>query len=117
MPVGADHGVGALVCRRLGGGRPARKFGRNRAIPKGSRPYDTKRFAPPVDREPSYRVIDALEEVAAETCSSARQAAIARLLGRATVASVVAGARNEARLREHLGTIGGGIVRGAGRRA
>ncbi len=53
-----------------------------------------------------YRVIDALEEVAAQTGKSVPQVALNWLLRRPTVATVVVGARDEAQLRENLGAIG-----------
>ena len=67
MPLGADQGVGALVWSPLGWGRLTGKIGRDRPIPAGSRLHDTEQFAPPVEAEQLYRVIDALEAVAAET--------------------------------------------------
>jgi len=106
MPLGADQGVGALVWSPLGWGRLTGKIGRNRPIPDGSRLHDTEQFAPPVETEHLYRVIDALEAVAAETGRTVPQVAINWLLRRPTVASVIIGARNEAQLRDNLGAVG-----------
>jgi aryl-alcohol dehydrogenase-like predicted oxidoreductase len=106
MPLGADQGVGALVWSPLGWGRLTGRIGRNRPIPEGSRLHDTEQFAPPVEAEHLYRVIDALEAVAAETSKSVPQVAINWLLRRPTVASVIIGARNEAQLRDNLGAVG-----------
>ncbi len=106
MPLGADQGVGALVWSPLGWGRLTGRIGRNRPIPEGSRLHDTEQFAPPVEVEHLYRVIDALEAVAAETGKSVPQVAINWLLRRPTVASVIIGARNEAQLRDNLGAVG-----------
>src|SRR3546814_3918333 len=52
------------------------------------------------------RVVDALDAVAAETGKSVPQIAIAWLLARPTVSSVIIGARNETQLRDNLGAIG-----------
>ena len=106
MPVGADQGVGALVWSPLGWGRLTGKIGRDRPVPAGSRLHDTEQFAPPVEAEHLYRVIDALEAVAAETDKTVPQVAINWLLRRPTVSSVIIGARNEAQLRDNLGAVG-----------
>lgn len=106
MPVGADQGVGALVWSPLGWGRLTGKIGRDRPIPAGSRLHDTEQFAPPVEAEHLYRVIDALEAIAAETGKTVPQVAINWLLRRPTVSSVIIGARNEAQLRDNLGAVG-----------
>ena len=106
MPLGADQGVGALVWSPLGWGRLTGKIGRDRPIPAGSRLHDTEQFAPPVEAKQLYRVIDALEIVAAETGKTVPQFAINWLLRRPTVASVIIGARNEAQLRDNLGAVG-----------
>ena len=106
MPVGADQGVGALVWSPLGWGRLTGKIGRDRPIPAGSRLHETEQFAPPVEAEHLYRVIDALEAVAAETDKTVPQVAINWLLRRPTVSSVIIGARNEAQLRDNLGAVG-----------
>jgi aryl-alcohol dehydrogenase-like predicted oxidoreductase len=106
MPLGVDQGVGALVWSPLGWGRLTGKIGRDRPLPESSRLHDTEQFAPPVETEHLYRVIDALEAVAAETGQSVPQVAINWLLQRPTVSSVIVGARNEEQLRQNLGAVG-----------
>ncbi|TCP33677.1 aldo/keto reductase [Sphingomonas sp. BK235] len=106
MPLAQDQGVGALVWSPLGWGRLTGKIGRGRPIPPGSRLHDTARFAPPVADEHLYRVVDALEAVAAETGRTVPQIALNWLLRRPTVASVIIGARDEAQLRDNLGAVG-----------
>ena len=106
MPLGLDQGVGALVWSPLGWGRLTGKLRRGRPLPDKSRLHDTAQWGPPVDDERLYRVIDALESVAAETGKSVPQTAIAWLLTRPTVSSVIIGARNEAQLRDNLGAVG-----------
>jgi len=66
----------------------------------------TLRPATPADEERLYRVVDALDEVAAQTGKTAPQIAINWLLQRPTVASVLIGARDEAQLKQNLGAIG-----------
>ena len=106
MPLGLDQGVGALVWSPLGWGRLTGKLQRGQALPAGSRLHQTADFGPPVEDERLYRVIDALNEVAAETGKSVPQIAINWLTSRPTVSSVIIGARNEEQLRQNLGAIG-----------
>lgn len=106
MPLAADQGIGALVWSPLGWGRLTGRIGRDRPIPEGSRLHETEQFAPPVDAELLYRVVDALEAIAAETGKTVPQIAINWLLQRPTVSSVIIGARNEAQLRQNLGAVG-----------
>lgn len=106
MQLGVDQGVGALVWSPLGWGRLTGKIRRGSPIPAGSRLHDTAAFAPPVEDEDLYRVVDALEAVAAETGKTVPQIAINWLLQRPTVSSVIIGARNEEQLRQNLGAVG-----------
>ncbi|WDF72088.1 aldo/keto reductase [Novosphingobium sp. KACC 22771] len=106
MPLGADQGIGALVWSPLGWGRLTGKIGRGRPVPAGSRLHETEQFAPPVENEHLYRVIDALEAIAADTGKTVPQIAINWLLRRPTVSSVIIGARNEEQLRQNLGAVG-----------
>ncbi len=106
MPLARDQGVGALVWSPLGWGRLTGKIRRNAPLPAGSRLHATADYGPPVDEARLYDVIDALEAVAAETGKSVPQVAIAWLLARPTVSSVIIGARNEEQLRQNLGAVG-----------
>jgi aryl-alcohol dehydrogenase-like predicted oxidoreductase len=106
MPLGLDHGVGALVWSPLGWGQLTGKIRRGQPLPEASRLHATAQFAPPVSDERLYNVIDALQSVADEIGESIPQVALAWLLTRPTVSSVIIGARNEAQLRDNLGAIG-----------
>jgi len=112
MPLGADQGIGALVWSPLGWGRLTGKIGRDRPVPAGSRLHETEQFAPPVESELLYRVIDALEAIATETGKTVPQVAINWLLRRPTVSSVIIGARNEEQLRQNLGATGWSLTSG-----
>jgi aryl-alcohol dehydrogenase-like predicted oxidoreductase len=111
MPLGIDQGVGALVWSPLGWGRLTGKIRRGSPIPKGSRLHETAAFAPPVEDEHLYRVVDALDEIAKETGKTVPQIALNWLLQRPTVASVIVGARDEAQLRQNLGAVGWSLTR------
>ncbi|WP_430252268.1 aldo/keto reductase [Neorhizobium sp. DAR64860/K0K1] len=106
MPFGADQGLGALVWSPLGWGRLTGKVRRGDPIPDGSRLHDTASFGPPVDDELLFRVVDALEAVAADVGKTVPQVALNWLVERPTVSSVIIGARNEAQLRQNLGAVG-----------
>ena len=106
MPLAADLGVGALVWSPLGWGRLTGKVRRDAPLPQGSRLHETAAFGPPVEDEHLYRVVDALDAVAAETGRTVPQIAINWLLQRPTVSSVIIGARNADQLRQNLGAVG-----------
>ncbi|WP_100447610.1 aldo/keto reductase [Glycomyces xiaoerkulensis] len=106
MPLSLDQGVGAMVWSPLGWGRLTGKIRRGRPIPAGSRLHRTAQWGPPIEDEHLYTVVDALDEVAAETGRSVPQIAINWLLRRPTVASVIIGARDENQLRQNLGAVG-----------
>ncbi|MFC4310912.1 aldo/keto reductase [Steroidobacter flavus] len=106
MPLGLDQGVGAVVWSPLGWGRLTGRIRRGQPLPKSSRLHETASIGPPVDDERLYRIVDVLDEVAAETGKSIPQIALNWLLQRPTVATVLMGARDEKQLRENLGAIG-----------
>jgi aryl-alcohol dehydrogenase-like predicted oxidoreductase len=106
MPLGLDQGVGAVVWSPLGWGRLTGKLRRGQPLPSTSRLHATADYGPPVEDEYLYRVVDALDEIAAETGRSIPQIALNWLLQRPTVATVVVGARNEEQLKQNLGAIG-----------
>ncbi|UHQ24421.1 aldo/keto reductase [Lysobacter sp. 5GHs7-4] len=106
MPLAQDQGVGAVVWSPLGWGRLTGKIRRGQPLPEGSRLHDTAGFAPPVDEARLYDIVDALDEVAAETGKTVPQIALNWLLQRPTVSSVLIGARNEEQLRQNLGAVG-----------
>jgi aryl-alcohol dehydrogenase-like predicted oxidoreductase len=106
MPAGLDQGLGAIVWSPLGWGRLTGRIRRGQSLPSSSRLHETAQFAPPVDDERLYRVVDSLVELAEETGRSVPQVAINWLLQRPTVSSVLIGARDETQLRENLGAAG-----------
>ncbi|WP_186276295.1 aldo/keto reductase [Burkholderia gladioli] len=106
MPLGIDQGVGAVVWSPLGWGRLTGKIRRGQPLPELSRLHKTADYGPPVPDEYLYRVVDALDEIAAETGKTIPQIALNWLLQRPTVATVLIGARNEEQLRQNLGAVG-----------
>jgi aryl-alcohol dehydrogenase-like predicted oxidoreductase len=106
MPLGLDQKVGALVWSPLGWGRLTGKIRRGQPLPEVSRLHETAQMGPQVSDERLYRVIDALDAVAAETGKTVAQVALNWLLQRPTVSSVIIGARTEEQLRQNLAAAG-----------
>jgi aryl-alcohol dehydrogenase-like predicted oxidoreductase len=106
MPLARDQSVGALVWSPLGWGRLTGKIRRGQPLPQESRLHATAQFGPPVDEARLYAIVDVLDAIAAETGRTVPQVAIAWLLARPTVSSVIIGARDEAQLRDNLGAVG-----------
>jgi aryl-alcohol dehydrogenase-like predicted oxidoreductase len=106
MPLGIDQKVSAVVWSPLGWGRLTGKLRRGAPLPAVSRLHKTAQTGPPVDNEYLYRVVEALDEVAAHTGKTIPQIALNWLLQRPTVANVIVGARDETQLRENLGAVG-----------
>ncbi len=106
MPLALDQGLGAVVWSPLGWGRLTGKIRRGQPLPQVSRLPKTAEFGPPVSEDYLFRVVDAIDGVAAETGKSVAQIALNWLLQRPTVATVIIGARNEEQLRQNLGAVG-----------
>jgi len=106
MPLALDQKVGTLVWSPLAQGQLSGKIRRSQPIPKDSRLAKVGWEGPAVPEERLYRVIDALDEVTAETGKTVAQVALNWLLQRPTVTSIVIGARNEEQLRANLGAAG-----------
>lgn len=106
MPLALDQGVGAVVWSPLGWGRLTGKIRRGQPLPQTSRLHATADSGPPVEDERLFRIVDAIDAIAAETGKSVPQIALNWLLQRPTVSTVVIGARNEEQLRQNLGAVG-----------
>jgi aryl-alcohol dehydrogenase-like predicted oxidoreductase len=106
MPLGLDQGVGAVVWSPLGWGRLTGKIRRGAKLPEVSRLHKTAEQGPPVADEFLYKVVDALDSIAAETGKSVPQIALNWLLQRPTVSTVIIGARDETQLKQNLGAVG-----------
>ncbi len=107
MPLAQDQGVGALVWSPLGWGRLGGKIRRGQPLPQESRLQSkTVTDAGPLpDIEYVYNVVDALDEVAAQTGYSIAQISLAWLLAKPTISTVIIGARDEKQLRANLASV------------
>lgn len=102
LPAAIDQGLGVLVWSPLAGGLLSGKYRREDRNPEG-----TRRFAgwdePPVeDADKLYDIVDALVEIGAAHGVSAAQVALAWLLQRPAVTSVIIGARTDQQLADNL---------------
>ena len=107
MPLSIDQKVGAVVWSPLGWGRLTGKIRRGQPLPEVTRQRSAlaNEKGPKVTDDHLFKVVAALDEVAAETRKSVAQIALNWLLQRPTVATVIIGARNEQQLRDNLGAV------------
>jgi aryl-alcohol dehydrogenase-like predicted oxidoreductase len=103
IPAAIDSGAGVLVWSPLAGGRLTGKYRRGEGAPAGARGASSTTDPFPIrDEERLYDVIDVLVEIAeARDCPPA-QVALAWLLGRPGVTSLIVGARDEDQLAANL---------------
>jgi aryl-alcohol dehydrogenase-like predicted oxidoreductase len=108
MPLAVDQKVGAVVWSPLGWARLTGRIRRGQPKPEGSRLTSQLNVdvGPQVDAEHLYRVVDAIDEIAAEIGKAVPQIALNWLLQRPTVSTIVIGARDEAQLKQNLGALG-----------
>jgi aryl-alcohol dehydrogenase-like predicted oxidoreductase len=108
MPLGIDQKVGTVVWSPLGWARLTGKIRRGQPRPEVTRLHSKASIdaGPPVDDEYLFKVVDAIDGIAAETGKTVPQIALNWLLQRPTVSTLVIGARNEEQLRQNLGAVG-----------
>ena len=105
VPSALDQGLGLLIWSPLAGGLLSGKHRRDQPAPEGSR-HATDWDEPPVyDEDKLWDTVDALIEVGDEHGVSAAQVALAWLLRRPAVTSLIVGARTEEQLRDNLAAI------------
>jgi aryl-alcohol dehydrogenase-like predicted oxidoreductase len=102
IPLAVDQGLGVLVWSPLAGGLLSGKYRRDREAPAGSR-HLTDWGEPPVyDPERLYDIIETLIGLGEQRGVSAAQVALAYILGRPAVTSLVIGARTSEQLADNL---------------
>ncbi len=100
IPLVEDQGLGVMVWSPLAGGFLSGKFTRDRRGDNNSR--RTTFDFPPVDKERAYDVIDAMEKVGKAHGVSVARIALAWLLQRKGVMSVIIGAKTTEQLDDNL---------------
>lgn len=102
VPSAIDQGLGLLIWSPLAGGLLSGKYRRGQDPPEGAR-HTTEWDEPPVyDEDRLYDTVDVLVEVAEAHGVSAAQVALAWLLGRPGITTVIVGARTEDHLADNL---------------
>lgn len=103
IPMTEGEGLGLLVWSPLAGGLLSGKYGRTQQGLEGSR--RAAMAFPPVELDRAYDVIDVLSELAAQKEASVAQLALAWLLQRPRVTSVLLGTKRLEQLDDNLGAV------------
>lgn len=103
VQISLDQGLGILVWSPLAGGLLSGKYRRNTS-PEGTRHTIGFREPPIYDRDRNrlYDIIDVIVEIAAERDVSGAQVALAWMLQRPGVTSVIIGGRTDAHIADNL---------------
>ncbi|RZS80109.1 aryl-alcohol dehydrogenase-like predicted oxidoreductase [Motilibacter rhizosphaerae] len=102
VPLSLDQGLGILVWSPLAGGLLSGKYRRGHQPPEGSRGLSDWNEPPVRDQEKLYDIVEVLVEIAQGHGVSAAQVALAWLLTRPAVSSVIIGARTTEQLQDNL---------------
>jgi aryl-alcohol dehydrogenase-like predicted oxidoreductase len=102
IPAAVDQGLGVLVWSPLAGGLMSGKYRRDQQPPPGSRQLTDWNEPPVRDTEALYATVDVLVSIGEERGVSAAQVALAYLLGKPAVTSLVIGARTAGQLADNL---------------
>ncbi|HEY2315087.1 MAG TPA: aldo/keto reductase, partial [Streptosporangiaceae bacterium] len=104
VPLAVDQGLGILVWSPLAGGLLSGKYRREGSPESGTRQVSGTWNEPPVrTREKLYDTVEILVDIAGAHGASPAQVALAWLLGRPAVTSVIIGARTDEQLLDNLG--------------
>ncbi|MGB9184747.1 MAG: aldo/keto reductase [Solirubrobacteraceae bacterium] len=102
VPMALDQGLGTLAWSPLAGGLLSGKYRRGQDPPEGTRHVGEWDEPPVYDEDALYDTIDVLVDVAEGRGVSAAQVALAWVLTRPSVSSVVIGARTDEQLADNL---------------
>jgi aryl-alcohol dehydrogenase-like predicted oxidoreductase len=102
VPMVQEEGLALTVWSPLAGGFLAAKEDRNGVVSEGRRAQEGFPDFPPIDRSRGYDVLDTLRTVAARHGVSPARVALAWLLGRPGVTSVIVGARKLDQLTDNI---------------
>ncbi len=102
IPAAVDQGLGVLVWSPLAGGLLSGKYRRDRTPPGTSRQLTDWGEPPVYDRDKLYDTVDVLVSIGEAHGVSAAQVALAWLIGRPAVTTVVIGARTSEQLADNL---------------
>ncbi len=100
VPMMKDQGTGLLVWSPLAGGLLSGKFSRENQKPEGSRRSEFD--FPIVDKERTWKILDVLRPIAEAHATSVATAALAWVLAKPFVTSVIIGAKRLDQLKQNL---------------
>jgi len=100
MPLVEDQKLGLMIWSPLAGGYLSGKFRRNSLTPDESR-RSTFDF-PPLDKEKAFACIDAMEPIAKNHGVSIAQVALAWILSKQSVSTIIIGARKLEQLKDNI---------------
>src|SRR2546427_6240123 len=98
------HNIGILVWSPLAGGFLAGKYSRANHAVAGTRFAEAGQFVP-FDKEMGFGVVETLKEVAGRHDASPARVALAWVLGRTAVSSVIIAARKAEQLEDNIGAV------------
>jgi aryl-alcohol dehydrogenase-like predicted oxidoreductase len=99
LPISVDQGLGVLVWSPLAGGLLSGKYHRDQATARRLSGWTE----PPIrDEDRLWRIVDVLAHIGENHGVSAAQVALAWLLGRPAVSSLVIGGRTEAQFKDNI---------------
>lgn len=101
IPLIEDQGLGLLVWSPLAGGFLSGKFTRDQEGEGRRASFDF----PPVDKEKGFDIVDVMREIARAHDASVAQVALAWVLAKEAVTSVIIGARNLRQLDDNIGAV------------
>ncbi len=102
LPLSVDQGLGVLVWSPLAGGLLSGKHRRGQSVPEGSRQAAGWNEPPIRDMSRLWNIVDVLVEIAEEHDVEAAQIALAWLLSRPAVSSLVVGGRTEEQFKQNF---------------
>src|SRR5271169_12508 len=102
IPIALDQKLGVLVWSPIAGGLLSGKHRRNKAAPEGTRQTAGWREPPIAHEGKLWDIVDALVEIGEGKGISAARVALAWLLGRPGVTSLIVGGRTEAQFKDNL---------------
>ena len=103
IPMAISEGISIMPWSPLAGGFLSGKFTRNNLIAGDSR-RDNFDF-PPIDKEKAYDIIDVMLKIGKDHGVSAAQVALAWLLAKPTVTSIIIGAKKQEQLKDNLASL------------
>ena len=106
LPIAIDQKLGVLVWSPLAGGLLSGKHHRDKSAPEGSRQFAGWTEPPIRNEERLWTIVDAIVDIADARGVSGAQVALAWLIGRPSVTSVIIGGRTEAQLKDNLASAG-----------